>query len=157
MIYCVKCKKKTETVDAHSRFTKNGKAMLQGVCKVCGIRKSTFIGKGVINNMLNSGKLPEMHLPGYKYCGPGTKLRERMQRGDRPKNKLDQACQLHDLAYSVVKEPRERHLWDKKLEEDALKIAAKSGVPIREKLESGLVAGIMHGKRKMGMGCGRVP
>ena len=42
----------------------------------------------------------EMHVPGYKFCGPGTKLAERIQRGDVGINPLNEACRQHDLAYN---------------------------------------------------------
>ena len=33
-------------------------------------------GRGVLNKVINN--LPvEMHIPGYQYCGPGTKLTKR--------------------------------------------------------------------------------
>lgn len=36
-------------------------------------RKKIVKGKGLVNSIIN--KLPfELHLPGYQYCGPGTKL-----------------------------------------------------------------------------------
>jgi len=43
MIYCVKCKKKTETTNEHETTTKNGKRMLAGNCAVCGTKKGQFI------------------------------------------------------------------------------------------------------------------
>lgn len=42
----------------------------------------------------------ELHAPGYKFCGPGTRLKERLARGDKPINKLDEYCRDHDIAYS---------------------------------------------------------
>ena len=42
----------------------------------------------------------EMHVPYYKFCGPGTKLAERIERGDIGINLLDEACRQHDLAYT---------------------------------------------------------
>jgi len=58
--------------------------MLQGICIVCGTKKSRFVkatkgrqgskfGQGFINNAINS--LPfEMHLPGHYFTRPRTKL-----------------------------------------------------------------------------------
>ena len=54
-------------------------------------------------------KLEELHLrtptcKKYNYCGPGTKLEERLNSGDPkyrdPINKLNAICQQHDIAYS---------------------------------------------------------
>ena len=42
----------------------------------------------------------EMHVPHYKFCGPGTKLAERVERGDDGINPLDEACRQNDLAYT---------------------------------------------------------
>jgi len=46
---------------------------------------------GVLNALLNklSNVMPELHLPGYNYCEPLTKLDKRLARGDEPVNKLD--------------------------------------------------------------------
>lgn len=41
----------------------------------------------------------EWHIPGYKFCGPGTKIASRIMRGDKPINELDEACEKHDLDY----------------------------------------------------------
>lgn len=152
--YCVSCKRVTESLDVKEVKTKNGQLTLRGNCSVCGKKKSTFLkkGAGIVNSLLNSSHLPEMHLPSYNYCGPGTKLKERMQRGDVAINELDKACQFHDLAYNVVKDPKERHIYDKKLEKEAWNIAKHPKTSVKNKLESGLVAGVMHSKRKLGMG-----
>ena len=42
----------------------------------------------------------EMHVPHYKFCRPGTKLAERIERGDVGINPLDEACRQHDLTYT---------------------------------------------------------
>ena len=63
-IYCVKCRRFTETKDIKQKTTKNNHQMLQDICVVCGKKKSKFIcasGKGFINGTINS--LPfEMHM-----------------------------------------------------------------------------------------------
>ena len=48
----------------------------------------------------------EMHVPHYKFCGPGTKLAERIERGDIGINPLDEACRQHDLAYTDLNSDR---------------------------------------------------
>ena len=53
----------------------------------------------VLDNLIDL--LPfEMHVPGYKFFGPGTKLAKHIQRGDIGINPLDEACRQHDLAYN---------------------------------------------------------
>lgn len=39
----------------------------------------------------------QFHIPGYNYCGPGTK-----DFSKKPKNKLDKLCRDHDLAYDRI-------------------------------------------------------
>ena len=56
-------------------------------------------GRGLFNIVLSN--LPaELHIPGYQFCGPGTKLAERLSRGDSGINPLDSACKEHDIVYS---------------------------------------------------------
>jgi hypothetical protein len=43
----------------------------------------------------------EYHIPGYNYCGPGTKVFTRLMRGDRGINNLDEACKRHDIEYMM--------------------------------------------------------
>ena len=45
-------------------------------------------GSGLFNKLLNK-LLIELHVPGYQYCGPGTKLSKRLTRGDPGINNLD--------------------------------------------------------------------
>ena len=58
-MYCVKCKKKTETPDIIPVTTKNGTSMVKGICAICGSKKSSFIrsaiGKGFgLNSFVNN-------------------------------------------------------------------------------------------------------
>lgn len=110
-----------------------------------------MLGFGLLNTAIN--KLPiELHLPGYSYCGPGTKLRKRLARGDKGINLLDEACKEHDIAYSKSKDLKDRHEADQKLEELATKRLRSSDAKLGEKAAALTVAGIMKVKRKMGMG-----
>jgi len=52
-------------------------------------------GRGLVNAAINNLTV-ELHIPGYRFCGPGTRLRERLARGDSPINPLDAACLEHD-------------------------------------------------------------
>ena len=57
----------------------------------------------------------EMHLPGYRYCGAGTNLERRLERGDAPINKLDEACRDHDVAYSLHTSENDLSIADREL------------------------------------------
>lgn len=109
-------------------------------------------GKGFVNDLIN--KLPvELHIPGYQYCGPGTKLSERLARGDPGINPLDAACKEHDIAYSKNRENlAARHAADKVLTEKALKRVSAGNASIGEKASALSIANIMKVKRKLGMG-----
>ena len=43
IIYCLKCKQKTETIDQMEVQSKNGREMIKGNCSICGTKKSVFI------------------------------------------------------------------------------------------------------------------
>ena len=60
-------------------------------------RKDLDGGALDIQNMLNQTWLPEFHMRTWKskkcnYCGPNTRLEERLARGDEGINRLDQDC-----------------------------------------------------------------
>ena len=43
LIYCLKCKNDTESVNSTMLKTKNGRTMLSSKCAVCGSKKSRFM------------------------------------------------------------------------------------------------------------------
>jgi hypothetical protein len=110
-------------------------------------------GRGLVNSLINS--LPvELHLPGYQYCGPGTKLQKRLKRGDNGVNPLDAACRVHDIAYSVNNNNLEaRHKADYELEQKAWNRVKSKDANFGEKAAAWLVTNIMKVKRRFGMGC----
>ena len=105
------------------------------------------------NKLLNKLNV-ELHLPGgYRYCGPGTKLAERLSRGDLPINELDRACLAHDISYSKHRDNlKVRHEADSVLEKEALKRVLSKDSGIGEKLAAFGVSAIMKLKRKLGAG-----
>lgn len=121
------------------------------------------VGAGIVNTLIS--KLPvELHLPGYNYCGPGTKLRERLSRGDPGINPLDEACKQHDISYSKSKEVCERHKADKVLEHRAWERVKAQDASLGEKSAAWLVTNVMKAKQRFGMGlkkkkrgAGRIP
>lgn len=113
--------------------------------------KNTKFGSGLLNSAIN--RLPfELHLPGYNYCGPGTKLDKRLNRGDKGVNLLDEACKEHDIAYSKNKELPGRHMADNILLKKSLSRMNASDASWKEKLAALGVSGAMHTKLKLGMG-----
>ena len=52
-MYCVKCKKRTETTNERLATSKNGKRMKQGTCVVCGKTKTQFVKATEWGSLLN--------------------------------------------------------------------------------------------------------
>jgi hypothetical protein len=100
----------------------------------------------LLNWLIN--RLPfELHLPGYQFCGPGTRLRRRLVKGQRGINRLDQACLQHDLAYARHPLPdslEQRHAADRQLRVTALQLACDTSVGWLERLAARFVALLMR-------------
>lgn len=108
-------------------------------------------GSGFLNDIIN--KLPfELHIPGYSYCGPGTKLDERLQKGEKGINALDEACREHDIAYKNFKDLDLRHRADKELEMKAFNRVISKDASLGEKAAALGVSMAMNTKTKMGWG-----
>lgn len=108
-------------------------------------------GGELVNSLINN--LPfELHLPGYNYCGPGTKLQKRLQRGDRGVNKLDEACMHHDIAYANHTDLPNRHKADLQLLNMAKQRLKSKDARKGEKLSSWIVSKVMKAKLKSGAG-----
>ncbi|KAJ8915337.1 hypothetical protein NQ315_008222 [Exocentrus adspersus] len=113
-------------------------------------------GSGVINTLIN--KLPfELHIPGYQYCGPGTKLAKRLARGDPGINKLDQSCREHDIAYNQSSNLEDRHKADYRLEQQAWERIKSKDASLGEKSAAWAITNTMKAKRKLGMGLNKKP
>jgi len=114
--------------------------------------KSSKTGKGFVNFLINS--LPfEAHVPGYQFCGPGTKLEKRLEQGDKGINELDAACRDHDIVYASSKNLDDRHKADKVLENRAWERFKAKDTSRKEKIVAYTVTNAMKVKRKIGMGC----
>lgn len=75
-------------------------------------------GCGVFNNFLTNLKY-KLHWPGYHFLGPGTDLKKRLARGDKPVNQLDRTALFHDLSYSRHKDSPTCHIADRILKGQA--------------------------------------
>ena len=83
-------------------------------------RKDLDGGALDIQNVLNQNWLPEFHMrtwkgKKYNYCGPNTRLEERLARGDEGINRLDQVCKQHDIDYSNALSLSDKHSADQKM------------------------------------------
>ena len=94
----------------------------------------------------------EKHIPGYNYCGPGTRLDIRLDEnnqpnpGEEPINAIDQACYIHDLAYRDD-DIQQRHLADVNLIHALNAIKDKK---FKERLATWIIKAAMKGKLVMG-------
>lgn len=72
----------------------------------------------------------EYHIPGYHFCGPGTKVVTRLMSETnygKPINELDQACMIHDIEYlKYAGNDLMLRKADKKLKDSAAKIGGIS-------------------------------
>ena len=120
-------------------------------------KHNTRKGRCLANTVIN--KLPfELHLPGYQYCGAGTKLTKRLARGDLGINPLDQAYKEHDIAYSRHRENVEaRNAADRVLADKAWKPIFAKDASIDEKAAAYTVTNAMKLKSKFGMGLKKKP
>jgi hypothetical protein len=87
----------------------------------------------------------------YSFCGPFTKLQQRLNQGYKGVNKLDEACQQHDIAYATSSEVRGRNKADDVLANKASQIVMESDTPDYEKQDARLVTGIIATKSRFGM------
>ena len=57
-MYCIKCKKRTDTTNEQITSTKNNRHMKRGTCVICGINKTQFTkapeGGSLLNKFINN-------------------------------------------------------------------------------------------------------
>jgi hypothetical protein len=93
----------------------------------------------------------EMHMPGgYNFCGPGTKLKKRLARGDKGINPLDESCKAHDIAYSKYTDNKRRSEADLALQEQAWLRVNAPDASIAEKTAALIVTNAIKAKRLAG-------
>ena len=132
--------------------------------------KKKIIGRGVIGKVLKNtvpsivssvptlinravDTLPvELHLPGYRFCGPGTRLEERLARGERGINELDEACREHDIAYAKYKDNNRRRIADRILADKAWQRVKSWNSSVSERAYAAAVAAAMKTKSAIGGG-----
>ena len=106
-MYCLKCRRITETENITTATSKNGRLMRCGQCFTCRKTKTQFVLKGAaggsfLNTLVN--KLPfEMHSSRHNVAGLRRKLYKRLNPDGTPKawsiriNRVDKAAYHHDL------------------------------------------------------------
>src|SRR5215469_4659157 len=160
-MYCLKCKRKTDSNDVTQIMTKNNRLLLKATCIICNSGKSSFCksqnGKGFLNSVVE--KLPiELHLPAkmgeyvtngsfnnlqkYSYCGPGTRYEQRVKEGYKGINELDSMCKLHDQFYNENLNTKSRNISDLALAHRANEIANDPKFDAAQRRDASLVGNI---------------
>ena len=158
-MYCVKCKKATDTSNVQFAVSENGRNMKRETCVVCGTTKTQFIKAQKDGSLLNKAinNLPfEMHLPGHNFTGPGTKLKKRInpdltpKKWSKPVNRVDKAAYRHDVCYLKNDDTATR-----KAVSDKNMLKELEGIynpTLREILDKSIVSNLIGTKVKFGMG-----
>ena len=163
-IYCVKCKKKTMTVNIETVKTINNRMRIKGNCVICQCKKSQFMklpvskktGSG-IGDILNNtiGKLGdlgiELHLPADKgeYVPNGS---QRNREGYKGINELDRMAKLHDQFYNENSDTKSRNISDIALAHRAEEIASDPNIDETQRRDAKFVKTLMQNKARFGFG-----
>jgi hypothetical protein len=156
LLYCFKCKSKTDSDDVEKVKTVNNKWRIISNCCNCGCKKSSFIkapheGGDLVDVLSNT--FGEIHLPGHNFTGPGTKLDERLARGDKPVNQIDALSKEHDIAYRDSKDkPDKKKLRHKADKEMIRKLNELENLTIGEHIEKRIVKPVLKTKLFLGLG-----
>ena len=158
-MYCVKCKKATDTSNVQFGVSKNGRNMKRGKCVICGTTKTQFIkaqkGGSLLNKAINN--LPfEMHLPGHNFTGPDTKSKKRLnpdltpKKCSKPVNSEDKAAYDNDVCYLKNDDTATRSaVCDKNMLNELEGIYNPT---LRERLYKSIVSKLIGTKANFGMG-----
>ncbi|EFN73362.1 hypothetical protein EAG_15832, partial [Camponotus floridanus] len=87
----------------------------------------------------------ELHVPGYQFCGPGTRLAKPLARGGNP---LDAACREHDIAYLRSDALADRHVADRALGARAFERIRAGDSTLDERVTASAVWAAMKAKTK---------
>ena len=110
------------------------------------VKRGRKKGAGILNTIID--KLPiSLHVPGYNYCGPGTKLK-----GQPAVNKLDEYCKQHDIFYSKNSDTASRNKADMVLADQAWERVKSFDAGIGERAAAYAIVNAMKVKAKLGMG-----
>ena len=108
----------------------------------------------LVNRLIDSVPF-EVHLPLHRFAGPGTRLQERLAKGQRGINQLDEACRRHDIAYAQHKDLTHRRAADQVLSREAGRRFQDSNASFGERAAAAVVKTAMVLKRKIGAGLKR--
>ena len=159
-MYCLKCRRVTETQNITTATSNNNRLMRRDQCVTCGKTRTQFAKKEVaggsfLDSLVN--KFPfEMHLPGHNFTSPETKLNKRLnpdgtsKEWSMPISKVDNAAYHHDLCYSKHDDTKTRNeVCDKTM------LSELSGIlnpTLRERIDKSIVRKLIRAKVNFGLG-----
>ena len=159
-MYCLKCRRVTETENIATAMSKNGRLMRHGQCVTCRKTKTQFIkrdatGGSFLNSLVK--ELPfEMHLPGHNFTGPRTKLYKRLNSDGTPKEwsipiyRVGNAAYHHDLCYSKHDDTKTRNkVCDKTMLCELSEIVNPT---LRKRIDKSIVEKLIKAKVNFGLG-----
>ena len=155
-MYCLKCRRVTETENITTAASKNGRLMRRGQYITCENTKTQFIKSDATGgSFLN--KLPfEMHLPGHNFTGPRIKLYTGLNSDVTPKewsipiNRVDNAAYHHDLCYSIHDDTKTgNEVCGKTMLE---KLNGIVNPTLRERIDKSIVGKLINAKVYLGLG-----
>ena len=142
--------------------------MIKGICVVCGSKKSSFVAmQGIQPGALELGGHVDIHsligkfpkpqrgwtLPNHKYTGPWNPLHNQLDENDNPLpgqepyNQVDAIALNHDICYRDHE--NDKHGCDRQMIQDLNAMTPKN---FRERLDRGVVKGVIGTKLKLGLG-----
>ena len=150
------CLRRIWNTKTEIRQKKSNAGQRPGFIAAAGKLTQPVHGAGVFNAQKFLSKFGKLHTrtplgKKYNYCGPGTKLKERLASSDpsyrEPINKLDAICRTHDIDYGLAKDLADKHKADDKM------LRSISKIPWSERpWGTAAVKGIIGAKRKLGLG-----
>ena len=69
------------------------------------VQGADLLFPGEAHTILKTGALGKKRMANY--MGPGTQVKQRVQRGDEPVSDMDRISQAHDVRYSLAKRPQD--------------------------------------------------
>ena len=159
-MYCLKCRRVTETENISIATSKNGRLMRYEQCFTCGKTKTQFVKKGAaggsfLKTLVNNRPF-EMHLPGHYFTCSGTKLNKRLNPDGTPKkwsipiNRVDNAAYHQDLCYSKHDDTKTRNeVCDKTMLDELNGIVNPA---LRERIDKSIVGKLINSKVNFELG-----
>ena len=96
------------------------------------------------------------HTKKYSFCGPKTKVQQRLKEGYQGVNTLDKACKQYDEFYSKYPCTKDRNRADDILAREATKISLDESKPQYERNDARLFTGIMGLESRFGTGLKKI-